>query len=112
MIIVEGKSDRERLLKIIDEPVDIVVTNGTLSQEKIDERILPMEHEDVYIFVDADYAGNKLRKQLQQVLPNAHHLFTRKTYKEIATTPEEHLIKILEDAHFVVKSKENFTEDQ
>lgn len=106
VIIVEGKTDRELILKLLDEKVDIVVTNGTLSQEKVENLILPIENEEVYVFVDADHAGNKLRKQLKQILPNARHLYTRKIYKEIATTPEEHLIKVLLDAHFSVKSTE------
>ncbi len=104
IIIVEGTSDRDRLLQLIDEQVDIIVTYGTLSQEKIEDWIIPIEHEEVYVFVDADYAGNKLRKQLRTILPNAHHLFTRKIYKEIATTPEDHLTKVLTDAHFIIKA--------
>lgn len=104
IIIVEGTSDRDRLQQLLDEPVEFIVTYGTLSEEKIESRILPVEHEEVYIFVDADYAGNKLRKQLRTILPNAQHLYTRKIYKEIATTPEEHLIKVLTDAHFTVKT--------
>ncbi len=106
IIIVEGNTDRDRILQLLQEPVDIVVTYGTLSQEKIEDWILPLEHEDVYVLVDADYAGNKLRKQLKQILPNALHLYTRKIYKEIATTPEDYLLKMLSDAHFKVKSSE------
>lgn len=105
-IIVEGNSDRDRILQLLHEPVEIIVTYGTLSQEKIENLIIPIEHEDVYVLVDADYAGNKLRKQLKQILPNAIHLYTRKMYKEIATTPEDHLLKILSDAHFLVKPLE------
>lgn len=107
VIVVEGNTDRDRILQLIIEPVEIIVTYGTLSQEKIEEWIIPLEHEEhVYILVDADYAGNKLRKQLKQILPNARHLYTRKIYKEIATTPEDYLLKMFADAHFEVKSTE------
>lgn len=104
VIIVEGTSDRDRILPLISESVEIVVTYGTLSQEKIEEWIIPVEHDDVYILVDADYAGNKLRKELRTILPNARHLYTRKMYKEIATTPEDYLTKILSEAHFEMKT--------
>lgn len=107
VIVVEGNTDRDRILQLINEPVEVIVTYGTLSQEKIEEWIIPLEQEDqVFILVDADYAGNKLRKQLKQILPNARHLYTRKMYKEIATTPEEYLLKMLADAHFAVRSSE------
>lgn len=105
VIIVEGKTDRERLLKILSEPVEIIVTHGTLSVEKVEEWIIPYEHEEVYILVDADHAGNKLRKQLKQLLPNAHHLYTRRIYREIASTPIEYLLKVMMDAHFEVNKE-------
>jgi toprim domain protein len=111
VIIVEGKTDRERLLQILREQVHIICTNGTLSQEKIEELILPVEDEEVYILVDADEAGNKLRNQLKQLLPNARHLYTRRMYREIARTPLEYLAKILFDAHFDVIEIDHISEN-
>ncbi|WP_025026885.1 toprim domain-containing protein [Caldalkalibacillus mannanilyticus] len=102
-LIVEGKTDKKRLEELLDEPVTIICTYGTLSEEKIEELILPLEEEEVYILVDADEAGNKLRKQLKRELPNAKHLYTRKVYREVARTPIEHLVKILSDANFETK---------
>ncbi|MFC4767856.1 toprim domain-containing protein [Effusibacillus consociatus] len=102
VIIVEGKKDKERLLQILDEPVEIICTYGTLSDEKIEEIIWPLQDEDVYILVDADDAGNKLRNQLKQELPNAKHLYTRRMYREVQTTPLEHLAEVLLKAHFDV----------
>ncbi len=37
MIIVEGRSDKRQLEKIIIEDVDIICTHGTFSIEKFDE---------------------------------------------------------------------------
>jgi toprim domain protein len=102
VIIVEGKTDKRRLLIILDEPVRIVCTGGTLSYEKIENVILPLHGEDVYILVDADAPGMKLRNQLKQELPNAKHLYTRKMYREVARTPLDVLAKLLSDAHFVI----------
>lgn len=105
VIIVEGKTDRERILEVLAEPVEIICTFGTLSDEKMDEIILPLQYHDVYVLVDADESGNKLRQRLKQELPNARHLFTRKMYGEVAATPVEHLAKVLHDAHFLVKEE-------
>lgn len=105
VIIVEGKTDKERLLKVLEEPVRIVCTYGTLSYDKVEEVILPLQNEEVYILVDADDSGMKLRNQLKQELPNAKHLYTRKVYREVARTPEEHLARILADAHFDVEER-------
>lgn len=106
VIIVEGKTDRERLLQILDEPVQIVCTYGTLSEAKIEDLIIPLQYEeDVYILVDADDSGNKLRKQLKRELPNAQHLYTRKTYREVATTPTEYLAELLMKEHFLIKEE-------
>lgn len=102
VVIVEGKKDKERLLQILDEPVEIICTYGTLSDEKLEELILPIQDEDVYILVDADDAGNKLRNQLKRELPNAKHLYTRRMYREVQTTPKEHLAEVLMKAHFEV----------
>jgi len=103
IIIVEGKTDKEKLLQILNEPVKIICTYGTLSEEKIENMIWPLQgKEDVYVLVDADHAGNKLRQQLKRELPNARHLYTRKMYREVATTPMDHLAKIMADAHFEI----------
>jgi toprim domain protein len=101
-IIVEGRKDKERLLRILDEPVEIICTYGTLSEEKIERLILPLQYEDVYILVDADDAGNKLRNQLKRELPHAKHLYTRKVYRQVQSTPLEYLAEVLMNAHFEI----------
>lgn len=106
LIIVEGKTDKQRLLPLIDEPVEILCTHGTLSMEKLEEWLEHLETKDVYILVDADEAGNHLRNQLEQELPNATHLYTKRMYREVARTPVEELLRVLENAHFRVKEEE------
>lgn len=103
VIIVEGKTDKERLMEVLAEPVTVVCTYGTLSYEKVEELIRPLQNvTEVFVLVDADNSGMKLRKQLRQELPNARHLYTRKMYREVARTPIEYLAKVLADAHFEV----------
>ncbi|MDQ0254696.1 toprim domain protein [Evansella vedderi] len=102
VLIVEGTSDRKRIKQVLDEPVDIICTYGTLSEEKLETLILPVEDKDVYILVDEDDAGKKLRKQLKRELPNATHLFTQKGYGQVETTPFDYLVQELR-AYFKVR---------
>jgi toprim domain protein len=103
IIIVEGKTDKERLLAILAEEVEILCTYGTLSDEKIEQWIHPLQDQEVFVLVDADAPGNKLRKRLKQELPNAKHLYTRRMYREVARTPMEVLAEVLDRAHFAVR---------
>ncbi|WP_245575640.1 toprim domain-containing protein [Alicyclobacillus contaminans] len=103
VIVVEGRTDKERLEAVLAEPVKIVCTFGTLSYEKLESLVQRLQDADeVYVLVDADTSGMKLRRQLKQELPNAKHLYTRRMYREVARTPLEHLAKVLADAHFEV----------
>ncbi|WP_235848950.1 MULTISPECIES: toprim domain-containing protein [Bacillaceae] len=102
VLIVEGTNDRKRVRKVLDEPIDIICTYGTLSEEKLETLILPIEDKEVYVFVDADDAGELLRKQIKRELPNAIHLHTQKGYGQVETTPLDYLTQIL-GAHFKVK---------
>ncbi|MCL6454084.1 MAG: DUF2399 domain-containing protein [Alicyclobacillus sp.] len=104
VMIVEGETDRDRVLQVLREPVHIICTGGTLSYEKVEARIEPLYAADceVYVLVDADAPGMKLRNQLRQELPHATHLYTRRMYREVAATPLDVLASILEAAHFAV----------
>lgn len=105
VIVVEGKTDKERLLQVLEESVSIVCTQGTLSYEKVEDWIIPLQDAEVYILVDADKPGMKLRNQLKQELPNARHLYTTRAYREVARTPLSYLAKILMNAHFAVDER-------
>ncbi len=102
-IIVEGKTDRQKLLKVLDEPVDIICTYGTINNSEL-ERIIDEEtYDEVFVLVDADEPGNKLRRSIKQLFPNFKHLFTRRMYREVAATPIEEIARILKNAHFLIK---------
>ncbi|SDY24935.1 toprim domain protein [Evansella caseinilytica] len=102
VLIVEGANDRKRVTQVLDEPVQIICTNGTLNDEKLETLILPLEDNDVYVLVDADLAGERLRKQLKRELPHAVHLYTQKGYGQVEATPLEYLTEVLR-GHFRVK---------
>lgn len=102
VLIVEGTSDRKRVKRVLDEPVHVICTYGTLSEEKLETIIFPIEDMDVYILVDADPSGERLRKQLKRELPNATHIYTQKEYGQVETTPYDYLAQVLGE-YFVVK---------
>jgi len=103
-IIVEGKTDRVQLLKVLDEPVDILCTYGTINVSNLERMLEDLDvYDDVYVLVDADEAGNKLRRSIKHLFPNFKHLYTRKMYREVATTPLGEISIILQKSHFLVK---------
>jgi toprim domain protein len=105
VLIVEGKSDKNRVKGIVKEPVEIICTNGTISLTRLDELIDFLEDKEVYILVDADEAGEKLRKQLKRELPQAEHLYIDRMYREVATAPIKHLATVLLGANIDVHSE-------
>ena len=102
VIIVEGSSDKRKVESIIKEPVEIICTNGTISFTRLDELVDILFGKDVYILVDADAAGEKLRKRFRRELPEAEHLYIDRMYREVATAPEYHLATVLLGANIDV----------
>jgi len=102
-IIVEGKTDKEHLLKVLAEPVDIICTYGTKNVDDLERLIDEKKYAEVYVLFDADQAGNELRRSIKQLFPSFRHLYTKKMYKEVASTPLEEIVRILNNAHFELK---------
>ncbi|GMB09050.1 toprim domain protein [Thermolongibacillus altinsuensis] len=105
VIIVEGRSDKKKLESIISEPVEIICTNGTLSTARLDELVDELYDKDVYILVDSDEAGEKLRKQLRHEFPKAEHLYIDKMYREVAAAPKHHIAVVLLSANIDVHAQ-------
>ncbi|WP_082786631.1 toprim domain-containing protein [Bacillus atrophaeus] len=95
VIIVEGKSDKQKIKSVLNESACIVCTNGTVGQTKLEELADQLYDKDVYILVDADESGEKLRKQLKRELPDACHLYIDRTFKEVAAAPSRHIASVL-----------------
>ncbi|ELK46997.1 topoisomerase [Halobacillus sp. ACCC02827] len=106
IVIVEGITDKKKLKKVLDEEVEIICTYGTLGIERMEEMIFNHNLDDrrVYILVDEDDSGYKLRKQLTEELPHAEHIYIDKAFREVAATPEQELARALLNHHFQVKS--------
>lgn len=105
VIIVEGLADKLHIQKLINEPVDIICTNGTFGIEKFDYMLekYDLDNREVYIFVDADDSGQKLRRQLRAELPHATDLFIDPEYVEVEAAPLKHIIAELEINYFEIR---------
>ncbi|WP_339178084.1 toprim domain-containing protein [Bacillus sp. FSL R5-0560] len=108
VMIVEGKSDKEKIESVLNEPVRIICTNGTISQLKLEELADELYEKDVYILVDADESGEKLRKQLKREFNKAYHLYIDRAYKEVEAAPRHHIASVLLSANLNVHT--NFLE--
>ncbi|MFC5602558.1 toprim domain-containing protein [Sporosarcina koreensis] len=102
VLIVEGGSDRKRLQKVLAEPVEIICTNGTVSPYRIEEILLPYEDCELFVFLDADESGDKIRSLFKRYYPEATHLYTERTYRQVETTPYRVLAAVLLSENFEV----------
>ncbi|WP_075619772.1 toprim domain-containing protein [Paenisporosarcina indica] len=105
VLLVEGRSDKQRIMRLLAEPIEIICTNGTVSPTRLEEILAPYDHLEIYVFVDADKSGEKLRALIKREFPEAFHLYTDPTYREVATTPLKFLATILLGANIDVKSE-------
>lgn len=103
VMIVEGGSDRKRLQKVLAEPVEIICTNGTVSPYRVEEMLMPYEACDLFVFLDADESGDKIRSLFKRYYPEAIHLYTERVYREVETTPYRVLAAILLSENFEVR---------
>ena len=107
VIIVEGKSDKKRVKQVIDEPIEIICTHGTMGIDKIDEMVESLYDKQVTILVDSDDEGEKIRRWFKHYLSESKHVRVDKQYCEIARCPKRYLAKVLKKNGFVVKDEEH-----
>ncbi|MFF2755490.1 toprim domain-containing protein [Psychrobacillus sp. NPDC058041] len=105
VILVEGRSDKLRLLTILEEATEIICTNGTISNVKLEELLSPFEDIPIYAFLDADKSGEQIRAVVRKEYPEAIHLFISPMYGEVEKTPLKVLASILHRANIKVKKE-------
>ncbi|WGU92123.1 DNA primase [Paenibacillus dendritiformis] len=98
IIIVEGKNDRSRLRRLLREEVGILCTFGTLNTLRTEQLRKEAYDKDVYLFLDNDASGKRIRGILRDAFPEAEHIYTRRGYAGVEGTPDEYLIQQLEKA--------------
>ncbi|BCG60831.1 toprim domain-containing protein [Paenibacillus sp. URB8-2] len=97
-IIVEGKNDRSRLRRLLKPEIDILCTNGTLNTLKLETLRKQVGDSEVYLYMDNDSSGKKIRGVLRDAFPDAEHIYTRRGYAGVEGTPDEYNIAQLEKA--------------
>lgn len=97
-IIVEGKNDRSKVRRLVTEDVRIHCTFGTLNSEKLDKLRKQVADDEVYLFLDNDPSGKRIRGVLRDAFPEAQQIYTRRGYAGVEGTPEEYIIAQLEKA--------------
>lgn len=97
-VIVEGKNDRSRLKRLLSPEITILCTYGTLNTERLENLKHTVQDEPVYLFMDNDSSGKKIRGILRDAFPDAEHIYTRRGYAGVEGTPDEYLIQQLEKA--------------
>lgn len=74
VIVVEGKSDIQRIAQAVD--ADCIATEGfTLRSGVIDMIRVAYEKRGIIILTDPDTAGERIRRVLTKKFPNAQHAF-------------------------------------
>lgn len=73
-IVVEGKSDTVAIQRAVK--ADTIETGGSaINPEVLDKIKLAHKRRGVIIFTDPDYAGERIRKIVQQNVPGCKHAF-------------------------------------
>ncbi|AQP53541.1 ribonuclease M5 [Vagococcus penaei] len=74
IIVVEGKDDTKRIQEVVI--ADTIETNGSaINQETLEKISHAQTIRGVIIFTDPDFSGEKIRKQVQEAVPQAKHAF-------------------------------------
>jgi ribonuclease M5 len=74
IIVVEGKDDTRRIQEVVE--ADTIETIGSAINESILEQIEhAQETRGVIVFTDPDFSGEKIRKTIMEVVPDAKHAF-------------------------------------
>lgn len=97
-VIVEGKNDRSKLRRLLQPEISILCTYGTLNSMKLEKLRKQIKYDEVYLFMDNDSSGKRIRGELRDTFPDAEHIYTRRGYAGVEGTPDEYLIAQLEKA--------------
>ncbi|OAX46584.1 Ribonuclease M5 [Paenibacillus sp. AD87] len=97
-VIVEGKNDRSKLKRLVRPEINILCTFGTLNSLKLESLRKQVGYDEVYLFMDNDSSGKKIRGVLRDAFPDAVQMYTRRGYAGVEGTPDEYIIAQLEKA--------------
>lgn len=74
IIIIEGRDDIRAIKRAVD--ADFIMTSGLGLNDEIKEKIrLAGEKSGIIIFTDPDYPGEKIRRTVKEIVPDAKEAF-------------------------------------
>lgn len=77
VIVVEGKNDTNRIKQAVQ--ADTIETNGVgITKETIELIKHAQQKRGVIIFTDPDFAGNKIRQRITEIIPQCKHAYIAK----------------------------------
>lgn len=78
IVIVEGKHDYEKL-KSIFPSLYILMSNGTEVSDSFLNQVKTLSKtNEIVLCLDPDYPGEKIRRKIMEVVPNAMHVYANK----------------------------------
>lgn len=111
VVVVEGKSDVAFLSNFLE--TEFVITNGSdIPQDTIDYLKKISQTKNIYVLTDPDYPGEKIRRTLDEHIPNLKHCFVNKEKSirhgkvGVAESTKEEVISALQNVVVVNKHVE------
>jgi ribonuclease M5 len=78
VVVVEGYHDLAKLKAIYDE-IDVIITNGSeISDDTLNELKMLNKKRGLILFLDPDYQGERIRKQINDFVGETKHAFLPK----------------------------------
>ncbi len=90
-VIVEGKNDRYRIQQILPPTIPVYVTYGIPNHARLERLRKEAGLHQVIILTDQDAAGQRIRRLLREVFPDAINIYTKRSYNGVEHTPVEYL---------------------
>ena len=96
VVVVEGKHDASLIYSIFPKAY-VITTNGSEVNDNVIEEIRALSEKDrVYLCLDPDSPGNKIRNKINDLVPNVYNVYAQKS-KAISKNHKkvgiEHMIK-------------------
>ncbi len=78
VIVVEGRSDTQRLQETFGPNIKTIETNGSAVSRKLRPELeRAAEQFGIIIFTDPDYQGERIRRLITEMIPNAKHAYLK-----------------------------------
>lgn len=76
IIVVEGRDDTKRLIETFGPTVKTIETNGSaVNDEVLAQIVAASKRFDIIIFTDPDFQGERIRRIVSEIVPNAKHAY-------------------------------------